>query len=53
MEEAQKQEPVINCEGRLLKNVFHFKYIGSTFVADDLHVYDVDRRIALTSTRMG
>ena len=51
--DAQKQEPTITCEGRPLKNVFLFKYLGSMFAADGTHTQDVERRIALAATRMG
>ena len=51
--EAQKQEPKIICEGRPLKNVFLFKYLGSMFAADGTHTHDVERRVELATTRMG
>ena len=50
---AQKQEPEIKCEGKTLKNVFLFKYLGSMFAADGTHMQDVERRVALAETRMG
>ena len=41
------------CEGKVLKNVFRFKYLGSIFAADGDQRYDVRRRIGLAMARMG
>ena len=53
LEEKQKLEPQICCEGKKLKNIFLFKYLGSMFAADGDQEYDVKRRIALATSRMG
>ena len=39
--------------GKALKNVFHFKYLGSVFAADGSHSYDVKRRVTMAMSRMG
>ena len=41
------------CEGKELKNVFRFKYLGAIFSANGDQTYDIKRRISLAMTRMG
>ena len=53
LEEAQKGKHQIQCEGKKLENVYTFKYLGSKFVADGDETQDVQRRIALATSRMG
>ena len=53
VKEAQKAKQRVKCEGNKLKNVFCFKYLGSTFSADGSHMQDVKRRCALASSRCG
>ena len=50
---AQKQKPTIECEGKKLKNVFKFKYLGSIFAADGAQIHDIKRREALAAARCG
>ena len=49
----QKHETAITCEGRKLKNSFHFKYLGSMFAADGTDEVDLRRRIAMAMSRCG
>ena len=51
--EAQMQRPTVECEGKKLKNVFKFKYLGSIFAADGSQEHDITRRIALAMQRCG
>ena len=53
MEEAQKQKQRVHCEAVCLKNVAHFKYLGSIFSADGRQERDVKRRVALALSRCG
>ena len=50
--DAQKALPKIKCGGRVLKNVYVFKYLGSMFSADGDHMVDVKRRVDLAMARM-
>ena len=50
---TQKSRPTVHCEGKELKNVFLFKYLGSIFSADDSHQHDITRRITLVMKRYG
>jgi hypothetical protein len=50
---AQKQKPTVQCEGNALRNVFHFKYLGSIFSADGDQTHDIQRRTALAASRCG
>ena len=53
LEEMQKLHPTITCEGKALKNVLFFKHLGSIFTADGTQEKDLDRRIAIATTRAG
>ena len=53
MEAAQKQKPKIACEGRELKNVARFRYLGSIFAADGSQHYDLRRRTGMAASRCG
>ena len=53
MKKAQKTNPKVHCEGKNLKNVFLFKYLGSIFAADGSHEHDVSRRILFAMARCG
>ena len=49
--EAQNDEAKVQCGNNILKNVFHFKYLGSIFAADGSQKHDVQfvkRRIVMT-----
>ena len=50
---AQKLKPKVECEGRPLKNVARFKYLGSIFSADGSQDFDLCRRIGLATGRCG
>ncbi len=50
---AQQHKRQVKCGEIPLKNTFRFKYLGSIFTADCDHKYDVKRRIALATARMG
>ena len=51
--DAQALKDNVKCEGRQLKNVFKFKYLGSIFSADGSHEHDVKRRCAMAQDRLG
>ena len=51
--EAQKLRPKVTCEGKKLKNIFIFKYLGSLFAANGDQSHDLSRRIALAMSRYG
>ena len=51
VEAAQKLKPQVKCEGRALKNVTRFKYLGSIFSADGCQSYDLRRRIGMAMGR--
>ena len=53
LSEAQKSKSKVFCEVSELRNVFKFKYLGSIFAADGDQSHDVQRRIALATSRMG
>ena len=52
-EEEQKSREVVKCGRHELKNVFTFKYLGSLFAADGSQEHDIQRRIAIATTRAG
>ena len=51
--EQQSSRPEIKCDGETLKNVFHFKYLGTIFTADAEQKYDITTRIAKGFSRCG
>jgi len=53
IEEAQKQKQRILCEGKRLKNVAKFKYLGSIFSASGDQECDVKRRVGQAMSRCG
>ena len=53
VESAQKQKPKVECEGRELKNVARFRYLGSIFSADGSQDFDLRRRIGMAMSRCG
>ena len=44
---------MIRCEGKVLENLFRFKYLGTIFAADGLQHYDIKQRIAKAMSRCG
>ena len=50
---AQMHKPKVICENEELKNTYKFKYLGSIFAADGDETHDVQRRIAMATSRMG
>ena len=53
VEDAQKLKSKVECEGRSLKNVARFKYLGSIFSADGSQGFDLRRRIGMAMARCG
>ena len=53
LKERQRQESAVVCDGRTLKNTFHFKYLGSMFAADGTDEVDLRRRIGMAMSRCG
>ena len=53
LERNQNTKSRVKCEDVSLINCFKFKYLGSIFAADGDETYDVRRRIAMATSRMG
>ena len=51
--DQQTERPEIPCDGHNLKNVFHFKYLGTIFTADAEQRHDIRTWIAKSYTRCG
>ena len=49
--QAQRNMPVVKCEGSALNNAFRFKYLGSIFAADGEQQHNIKRRAALAAAR--
>ena len=47
--EQQDDRQVIHCDGPPIKNVFHFKYLGTVFSADVQQGHDIKSRIGRLS----
>ena len=50
---AQASKPTILCEGKKLKNVWSFVYLGSKFSVDGDHMTDVRARVAMARKTAG
>ena len=53
MANKQAEKAQVCCAGKMLDNVFRFKYLGSTFTADGNQHFDIDERIAQAMQRCG
>ena len=49
----QEERPIIQCDGAPIKNVFHFKYLGTVFSADAKQDHDIKARVTQTYSRCG
>ena len=52
-EVQQKSRPLVFCEGKKIKNVDLFQYLGSLFASDGDQQTDIKARIAMAMTRSG
>ena len=53
LDDRQKNEDVVLCEGKALKNSYKFKYLGSMFTADGTDEVDIRRRVGMAVSRCG
>ena len=51
--DQQKVRPEVIREGKPIKNVFKFVYLGSVFSADDQQIFDIKARIVMAMKRCG
>lgn len=51
--QRQKERVTVKCEGTILKNCFHFKYLGSMFAGGGTEGVDIRRRVGMAISRCG